>query len=321
MPVKRAPGSTARLNFFELISVYWIASLSLVDPKMDITQSLAALACQIQNTSETLLSPQELRQVILEQPPGWLPQAFYDPRQTYQPGQRLFHAAPPHQDWFTILDVLGDLLCVRFDRGMEATLFHRGAARVDFPTCPEQYLLEKLNDLDLAALRQGWFRQKIVRRFGITAFYRLEPLDHLEGILKDGFQPRSRSRGESDPLAGLAGDNPHTPGAPALRLSDCVPFNAAPRPAWLGERLSLQPDLATVHVAPEVLLRPGAFFSQGDARQASAQVYTNLNDLPALPWAQPASLAIRRQPAAGAPDGWNSGSPKRCLPAISRPSP
>lgn len=110
----------------------------------EITPNLSKLVDEILKTCPDIRSIQSLVKKVIELRPEWLSVPIYNPVNTYQIGQRLFHASLKLEEWFTIEDVMGDLLCVKFDNGKEMTLLHRGGKNIPYPINLGQYLALKL---------------------------------------------------------------------------------------------------------------------------------------------------------------------------------
>lgn len=287
---------------------------------MDIINKYFSLAVQILDASETNLSYQDIVNKIIELNPEWLPKEFYDPTSSYQTGQRLFHAKYDFDGCFTIEDVRSNVLFVTFDSGRKTTLLHRRDLHPQFPTSLSGYLLEKLrmynfkhtklrvlpqtiwNDKqaaistsppqhpkgsDRSSSNDEQLLKQMCEKYGMRCFYRIDHIDNLAGILREGLFCHDQRKWQTDISDQEVQSGRHhkrIPCAPWLTLHDCVPIFIAPKPPMLSARREQQSDIVYLHLSPELLLLPDAVFTDGNARNNSTEFYCDLADFDKLDW-------------------------------------
>lgn len=258
---------------------------------MEIKTQLTALALQVINTSQSILSYPELMNKMIDLHPEWLPGPIYNPQHKYQRGQRLFHASPKIEDWFTVEGVLSGIINVKFDHGKEMTLVHDGSPNTHFPTTQIEFIQTKIDQYNLEGYLLRLLKenslQQACKAHTITDFYRIDLVDHLPGIFREGVICRNQvkiSSDISDPEIQVGRHNKHVPCSPEHTLHDYVPVFFAPKPPMLSARREQQNDIVYLHLDPKILLLEGTVFTDGNARSNGTRFFHELADLDELNW-------------------------------------
>jgi hypothetical protein len=187
-------------------------------------RDLSEQAARIIAASQEPISARSIASAIMRDVSSLLPQPLYDPSETYSEGQRLYHASPACEGWFTIEKVGSNRITAKFDNGTTRTLAHNSKQHPDFPTTPLSYLITILEQLlpsisNLREINGAWFDhrevvdsfdhkdqlaipenqatnndveqsevtfQTVLAKYGVEHFYHITHLKNLASIMKKG---------------------------------------------------------------------------------------------------------------------------------------